>query len=108
MHRAISKRLALILCFAILATPAMGFFHGLISHTHTHGNALHIELWEGLHSALTRKDLVDAVLTPLVFFVLGFVVLVYMNRLVRASAFSFSHSLVNLLRRGVLAYRRFG
>lgn len=97
---------AVVIFFALLLAPIVGFSHALVSHSHTHSHdgALHAEIWEGIHGALSRKDMV---LPPIFFAFFVFVVPRFVFSL-RPVLQSFVHPLAHALHRGILPHRKFG
>lgn len=102
----ILRPLAFAVCVAILLAPVIGFSHALIPHTHTHAHngALHLEIWEGLHGMLSRKD----VALPLLFIPFFIFLIVAHGLLSPKETQTFLHPLGTVLRRGILPHRKFG
>lgn len=103
------RPLAIAACLALLIAPIVGFSHAVVAHTHAHAHdqALHMELWEGLHSALTRKDLGVAIL-PALFILFALVPISRGVHTVSTSGGVREALHTAALRRGIVAYRRFG
>lgn len=99
--------LALLAATLLLGLSILGFLHAVVPHTHANEGAEHAELATGLHVTLGKKELVSVALElgSVLFVVLAFECL-------RAAPHAFRFAVappgIEPLRRGILAYRRFG